>query len=165
MKKIFTLIVLVLLSLSFAQDRADWQSLELTNAVTGETFTFADFDGKVAFVEPMATWCTNCRSQLKTVTEVSEQTGEDVVYVALSIEGNLADEKLAEYAERQGFPFIFAVVSQEVLQGLVDEFGRIVTSPPSTPHFLISADGSLSEIYSGRHSAEELLEQIAAAGG
>jgi len=164
MKKVFAFVVLILLSLSFAQDRPDWQSVELTNAATGETFTFADFEGKVTFVEPMATWCSNCSSQLKTVTAVSEQTGDDVVYVALSVEGNLADEKLAEYAERQGFSLIFAVINQEVLQGLVDEFGRVVTSPPSTPHFFINADGSLSEIFSGRHSADELLEQIAAAG-
>ena len=41
-----------------------WQTLPLTNARTGETFTFADFAGKTVFVEPMATWCTNVTTQV-----------------------------------------------------------------------------------------------------
>ncbi|KPK07150.1 MAG: hypothetical protein AMJ56_13680, partial [Anaerolineae bacterium SG8_19] len=42
-------------------DRPAWQQLTLTNARTGETFTLADFGGQTVFVEPMATWCSNCR--------------------------------------------------------------------------------------------------------
>ena len=33
------------------------------DARTGQTFTLADLQGKTVYVEPMATWCTNCRQQ------------------------------------------------------------------------------------------------------
>lgn len=167
MKKVlaFILFVSLLAGFGFAQDRPAWQSTELTNAATGEVFTFADLEGKIVFVEPMATWCSNCRSQLKNVKEASEQFSEDVVVIALSVEGNLAPDKLAAYAEREEFPFTFVVASTELLQGLVDEFGRSVANPPATPHFIINADGSVSDLTTGRESAEQILEQIAAAGG
>lgn len=166
MKRMFIpILAMVVLGLSstFAQDKPAWQTIELTNAATLETFTFADFEGKTVFVEPMATWCSNCRTQLKNVQEASLQTDDSVVYIALSVEGNLANEKLAEYAEREGFPFIFAVASTELLQALVEDFGRTVTNPPATPHFIINADGSFGELVTGRESAEQLLEQIMAA--
>ncbi len=166
MRKMFSaLFILLVLGLSsaFAQDKPAWQTIELTNAATLETFTFADFEGKTVFVEPMATWCSNCRSQLRNVQEASLQTDDSVVYIALSVEGNLANEALAEYAEKEGFSFIFAVASTELLQALVEDFGRSVTNPPATPHFIISADGSFGELVTGRESAEQLLEQIMAA--
>lgn len=43
-------------------DRPAWFSLPLTDARTGETFTLGDFSGQLVFVEPMATWCANCRA-------------------------------------------------------------------------------------------------------
>ena len=48
----------------------------------------------------MATWCSNCRKQLSNVNTAMQEAGEDVVFIALSVEGNLADDKLAEYAAR-----------------------------------------------------------------
>ena len=161
--KYLTLIVVTLLSLSFAQDRPDWQSVELTNVETGEAFTLGSFEDKVVFVEPMATWCTNCRTQLKNVNAAIPEAGEDVVFIALSVEGNLADDKLLEYAKREDFDMVFAVATPELLQGLVDDFGRGITSPPSTPHFIIRPDGTFTDLVTGREAPEVILEQIQAA--
>lgn len=162
MKKL-TLLFVVLLGLSFAQERPDWQNVALTNVATGETFTLGGFTDKVVFVEPMATWCSNCRAQLKNVNAAIPEAGENAVFVALSVEGNLADEKLAAYAEKEGFNLIFAVATPELLQGLVDDFGRSITSPPSTPHFIIRPDGSFSDLVTGREAPEAILEQVRAA--
>ena len=56
-----------------AAERASWQQLPLVDARTGESFTLADFAGKTVYVEPMATWCTNCRQQLRTVRDIYTQ--------------------------------------------------------------------------------------------
>ncbi len=141
-------------------DLPAWQTVALTDVRTGSTFTFADFAGQTVFVEPMATWCSNCRSQLRTVSSVREQFGEDVVFIGLSLETNLSDDELRQYTADEGFNWTFAVMSEEILRQLADEFGRSVTNAPSTPHFIIRPDGSFTELDTGMESADELIQQI-----
>ena len=142
-----------------------WQDMTLTDVVSGESFTFADFAGKTVFVEPMATWCTNCRRQLGNVQEANAQLGDDVIFVGLSVETNISDDMLAEYSFNNGFDFKFAVLDSEVLQSLVDTFGTTVANPPATPHFIIRPDGSVTDLVTGFESAEELIQSIQAAQG
>ena len=137
-----------------------WQTVALTNARTGESFTLADLNGQTVFVEPMATWCSNCRKQLQNVGDARATVGDDAVFIALSLETNIDDAKLAEYAEQQGFDWTFAVMSEEILQLLADEFGRTIANAPSTPHFVIRPDGSFTELVTGIESPEEIVEQI-----
>lgn len=129
--QILTQIVLTLaLSLTaaaFAQD-ATWQTLPLTDARTGETFTLGGLEGTV-YVEPMATWCSNCRTQLGNVQAAQAQVGEgDVTFVALSVETTLEPAALAEYADEQGFDFTFAVMTPELLRALASEFGQSIST-------------------------------------
>lgn len=162
MKKTLLLFLVVFATFALAQERPAWQSVELTNAATGEVFTLGGFEGKSVFVEPMATWCSNCRTQLGNVNVAIPEAGEDSVFVALSVEGNLANEQLAAYAEKEGFDMIFAVAPTDLLRGLVDAFGREITSPPSTPHFIIRPDGTTTDLATGREAPEVILEQLAA---
>jgi cytochrome oxidase Cu insertion factor (SCO1/SenC/PrrC family) len=136
---------------------AAWQTLPLTNARTGETFTLGDYAGQTVFVEPMATWCSNCRQQLTNVQQARVQlSSDDVVFIALSVETTISNEELARYADDLGFDWTFAVMTPELLQALAEQFGRTVSNPPSTPHFVIRADGSASELVTGIQSAEEI---------
>jgi len=139
---------------------AAWQTVPVTNARTGETFTLGDFAGKTVFVEPMATWCSNCRQQLTNVQQARTQiNSDDVVFIALSVETTISNEELAQYADNLGFDWTFAVMSPELLQALSDEFGRTITNPPSTPHFVIRPDGSVSDLVTGVESAEAIVAQ------
>lgn len=142
---------------------AVWQDIELADARTGETFTLASFSGKTVFVEPMATWCTNCRRQLGNVREARAQLGDDVVFIGLSLETNLDDADLAQYQSDQGFDWTFAVMTPEMLQALADTFGRSITSAPSTPHFVIRPDGSYTDLVTGIDSPDEIVQQIQSA--
>ena len=144
-------------------DLPAWQQIELTDARTGETFTLASFSGKTVFVEPMATWCTNCRRQLNNVREARAQLGDDVVFIGLSLETNLSAADLAQYQNDQGFDWTFAVMTPEMLQQLADTFGRSITSAPSTPHFIIRADGSYTELVTGIEPPDQIINQIQAA--
>lgn len=132
-----------------AVERPDWQLLPLTDARTGASFTLADFAGKTVYVEPFATWCSNCRQQMTIVNQVRPNFGEDVVFIALSVEPNIGDEVLAQYASDEGFDFIFAAMSPDLLREMVAIFGQTVTNPPATPHFIIRGDGSTTELFTG----------------
>lgn len=142
-----------------------WQTLPLINARTGESFTFADFAGQTVFVEPMATWCSNCRQQLENVRSAREQLGENVIFVALSVETNISSADLAAYADENGFEWHFAVMTPELLGELVNAFGRTISNPPSTPHFVIRPDGTVSALSTGIESASEIVAQIGAVSG
>lgn len=143
-----------------------WATTPLTNAATGATFTLADFAGWTVYVEPMATWCTNCRAQQRDVRTVREQLGEgDYVYVSLSVEPNDTTPSLAEYAVRENFPWIFAIAPPDMVSALVDQFGRTITNPPSTPHFIISPTGAISQLSTGHHTVEQLVAQLTTAAG
>jgi thiol-disulfide isomerase/thioredoxin len=146
-----------------AAEKPAWQTIELTDARTGDTFTLGDFDGKTVYVEPMATWCPPCREQLGRAAAAREDLDtaeEEFVFVALSTEMGLPNEMLAAYAEENGFDFRFAVMSPDLLKALVDEFGREAAVPPGTPHFLIHPDGSATELSTGPEEADELVARM-----
>jgi len=138
-----------------------WAAISLTDARTGESFSLADFAGKTVFVEPMATWCTNCRAQLNNVKAAKAQLGDgDVVFVALSVETTLEASALAGYADEHGFDWVFAVATPDLLQQLAGDFGQTIANPPATPHFVISPDGTVSELTTGIESAEAILAKV-----
>ncbi|MBK8022418.1 MAG: hypothetical protein IPK19_13580 [Chloroflexi bacterium] len=143
-----------------------WQTVALTDARTGESFTLADFAGKTVYIEPMATWCTNCRAQQNIVRDVRTQLGDaSHVYLSLSVETNISGSDLAAYAQRENYGWTFAVATPAMLEALVQQFGRTITNPPSTPHFIIYPDGTFSGLESGRrHSAEELVAALTMTG-
>jgi thiol-disulfide isomerase/thioredoxin len=171
MKKVLVLFVLALSIFSFAQDDMNhdammmveshaWGKAELANARTGEPFKIADFAGKPIYVEVFATWCPNCQKQLTAVQEARMKT-PDVVYIALSVEGDISNEALTMYADDNMFAdIIFAKATPEVLESLVMEFGADITNPPSTPHFFISSTGETSELITGIEDANKLAEHF-----
>jgi thiol-disulfide isomerase/thioredoxin len=171
MKKVLALLVLALSIFIFAQDDMNhdammmveshaWGKAELVNARTGETFKIADFAGKTIYVEVFATWCPNCQKQLTAVHE-AQMKFPDVVFIALSVEGDISNEALTMYADDNMFAdIIFAKATPEVLESLVMEFGADITNPPSTPHFFISSTGEASELITGIEDANKLAEHF-----
>lgn len=144
--------------------RPAWQSLPLIDARTGTPFSLADFAGKTVFVEPFATWCTNCRRNLANVHAARQQAGEDVVFVALSVEPNIGSEALAAYAADTGYDLMFAAMPPEMLQALAAQLGQTIANPPATPHFVIRPDGSTGDLVTGIKSTAEILAQVGVQG-
>ena len=146
-------------------ERPAWQQIVLTDAATGQPFTLADFAGKTVFVEPFATWCSNCRQQLGNVQAARAQLGDDVVFVTLSVEPNIGNEALVQYTVETGFDWTFAAMPPEMLQALAGIFGQTVANPPATPHFIIRPDGSFTELVTGIEGAEAIVEAVEEARG
>lgn len=158
--------LLVALSGGALAQTAAWRTLPLTDARTGDTFTLADLAGRTVYVEPMATWCVNCRQQLGRVAEAKAQLGKraegEVAFLALSVETTLSDAELARYADEAGFDFTFAVMSPELLRALAADFGQSVATPPATPHFIIYPDGNTSELLTGASSSDTIVAAVTA---
>ena len=142
-----------------------WLSTDLTDACSGETFALADFAGKTLFIESMATWCPSCHGQLTRLKEAAatlpEEQREEIVFVALSTEGELPREELANYAATNEFPFIFAVMPADMLRAMADDFGQEIAVPPAMPYLIVAPDGTVGELHTGGSSVEELLALFA----
>jgi len=149
-------------------ERPAWMTMPLVDAVTGETFTLADFSGQTVFVEPMATWCTTCRQQFNQLIVARERlAGEPVVFIGLSVEVNdVTTEDMAAYVQDYGYDWTFAVMTEAIFNALIDEFGFSINNPPSTPHFIIRADGTHTDLDAGViETADQIVDQIQAAMG
>ena len=140
-----------------------WQTFELTDVQTGQNFKLADYHGKTVYVELMATWCPNCKKQLGFVNAAKAKLANDnIVYVALSVESELAPAKLAKYATDTKYALQFAVLNADGLKAFSEAFGRTALNPPSTPHFIIKPDGSTGKFHTGYEDVNALVAELSA---
>jgi hypothetical protein len=88
---------------------------------------------------------------------------DEVVFVALSVETDLDPAALRAYAEREGFPFVYAVMTPEFQRSLVETAGRETAVPPLMPHLLVGADGVPGPVTVGDKAPPELAAELTAA--
>jgi hypothetical protein len=84
------------------------------------------------------------------------------VFVALSVETNISPEAVAKYTTDQGFDWVFAVMTPEMLKQLTDQFGLTVANPPSTPHFIIRPDGTVTDLSTGIKGVDAIVAELQA---
>jgi len=141
-------------------------AVELTDVRSGETFTLGELaaDEGPVLLEPMAVWCTTCLSQQRQVVAAHEAGA--FTSVSLDVDLSESPEQLADFADREGFDWRFAMADAELYRSLQERFGVGVTNPPLTPLIVIAADGTVTALEFGRgvRSAEQLLAEIDAAG-
>jgi hypothetical protein len=133
----------------------------LTDVRSGTAFTLADLvaDGPI-LVEPMAVWCSNCRAQQHEVVRAHGLA--DFLSVSLDVDLSESAGELAEYADREGFDWRFAMADADLYRLLQIRFGTAATNPPSTPLIVIEVDGQVRALEFGRgtRSAEQLVEEL-----
>ena len=135
-----------------------WATASLIDVTTGQPFRVADLaaSGRVVFLETMAIWCSNCRTQQITATEA--MAGLDpgrVAWVAIDVESSETAEALAAYREQHGFPFTYAIADADYARALVADFGDVVLSPPSVNIVVVGTDGQVSHLR-GQKSVEDI---------
>jgi thiol-disulfide isomerase/thioredoxin len=140
----------------------DWFKAELVNVSTGEPFRIADYQGKVVLVETMAMWCSNCLKQQQQVKALHDLLGErdDFISVGLDIDINEDAATLAKYVERNGFDWVYTVISAEIGREIGNLYGNQFLNPPSTPMLIIDSNGEAHPLPFGIKSAEKLLEAL-----
>jgi len=152
-------------SAPIAYNGADWTRIALTDARTGETFTFADFAGKTVFVHPMARWCTNCRSSQRRVRDevFPQMDSNQFVFVSLTVETSDTAENMSVYANDNQFPWVFSVMTTDLLAALSSQLGASVSNPPTQPHFIIRPDGTVSGLMTGSTPSDDLIADLTTA--
>ena len=134
---------------------------ELIDVRSGEGFTLGELAAeKPVLLETMAIWCTTCLAQQREVVTAHELA--DFHSVGIDVDPNERAEDLAAYAQREGFDWRFAMADPELVAILTERYGFGVTNPPSTPTFVITADGVRALEFGHVRPAEELVAELAA---
>ncbi|MEP7288410.1 MAG: hypothetical protein ABI947_21885 [Chloroflexota bacterium] len=143
-------------------NRPAWQTMPFTDVRTNKMITLAGFAGKTVVVEAMAAWCTNCLAQQKRVAQALPQlTNKDqVVYISLGIDPSESPAQILDIATHNNFDWTFSFSNKDLTNALIEQFGRTITNPTSTPSFFISPNGTFSTLHTGIHEPAELLSLI-----
>lgn len=119
----------------------------------GNEHTLSDYQGKVVFLNFMATWCGPCEMEIPDIQALYEDHGmneEDLVVLALAnpktdeypMNSDVSPEEVAEYLEGQGVTYpVLMDTTQEVFQ----TYG--ISAFPTT--FMIDTDGNVYGYISG----------------
>jgi thiol-disulfide isomerase/thioredoxin len=144
-----------------------WATAELTDVRTGEAFRIADLAaaGKVVFIETMAIWCTNCRSQQGDVVSALEGLdAASVQWIGVDVDRGESPSALAAYSRQYGFDWPYVVASDDLSRALAADFGDQVLNPPSTPIVVVAPDGRVFLTEFGHKSVDRIRELAAAYG-
>lgn len=141
-----------------AADSPSWLSSELVNINSGETLKITDFAGKVVLVENLAMWCPTCLKQQEQVKLLHEQLGEDsdLVSIGFDVDQNEVAEDLKKYVESNGFDWVYAIPSLEIVREIANLYGANFLNPPLTPVLIIDRQGVVHPMNMGLKSAEDL---------
>jgi cytochrome oxidase Cu insertion factor (SCO1/SenC/PrrC family) len=136
--------------------------LALTDAASGQSFSLADFKGKVVLVETMAMWCPRCLSQQKEVQQLHDLLGErdDFVSVGLDVDPNENVGDLQGYVASNGFDWWYSVAPVEAAREISRLYGEQYLNPSSTPMFIIDRKGQVHTLPFGIKSAQDLLKAL-----
>lgn len=91
---------------------------------------------------------------------IPELGAEDYEYVSISVDIAAQPEEIEVYSIQYEFDWTFTVASEEFLRNFIDEYGRAAITTPNMVHFVIQPDGSISQMYQGSPSPEQLVEEI-----
>jgi len=131
-------------------------ALALRDVRSGNEFTLGQLAAeKPVLLETMAIWCTNCRAQQHNVVDAHGLA--DFHSISLDVDPSELPNELADYAEREGFDWRFAMANAEVVSALRDRFGTAISNPPSMPKILFRPDGSVELVGLGQLMSPEEL--------
>src|SRR6267142_2299688 len=72
----------------------------------GNRLSFAQFKGKVIFLNLWATWCGPCRAEMPAIQELYGDVNKDsIVFVMLSIDKDSDKEKIVRYMKNNAYTF------------------------------------------------------------
>ena len=137
--------------------------MEMTDVLTGQTFTINDFAGKVVLLETMAVWCPTCRQQGDEVVRLHELLGDPTDLVSISLDTDMGEDAalLKKYAETLGYDWNIAVAPLLVARALGNLYSAQYLNPPLSPMLVIDRDGQVLGLPFGLKSAESLQGVVA----
>jgi len=112
------------------QNTYEWMNTEMTDVITGETFTLAELANEAPIVVHIfATWCPACNVQLEESTKFLGSYPGKAHILSLNIDSRETPAFIADHVAQRGFGGRHAVAENPVVQGFTDLFGPTVGIP------------------------------------
>lgn len=137
-----------------------WMDIVLTDVATGQKFKISDFKGKTILVESFAVWCPTCLRQQQEMKKMVGMEDDSLIHISLDTDPNEDEAKVREHLERNDLDWYFAVSPVELTNALIEDFGLIIISAPSSPVILICPDQSTRFLGRGVKLSDELLSEV-----
>ena len=134
-----------------------WRTLferQLTDVVTGETFTLGDLAGKILVIELMATWCPPCLEQQAEMSKAKAQVGDRAVFISVVIDYRESAASLREYQTEVGWDWTLVPYNAEFIDDLTRITGPLMHDLSRTPFFYSYSEG-ISPPRPGGHRASQ----------
>lgn len=90
------------------QEKIKIQNAAFTD-ISGSTISVSSFKGKIIILDFWETWCKPCLAGMKIMEKVKKEYPDDVVIFAVNGQTTDTKEKIMAFAERNNYPFIFAL--------------------------------------------------------
>ena len=140
-----------------AAEHGVWRTLferQLTDVVTGETFTLGDLAGKILVIELMATWCPPCLEQQAEMSKAKAQVGDRAVFISVVIDYRESAASLREYQTEVGWDWTLVPYNAEFIDDLTRITGPLMHDLSRTPFFYSYSEG-ISPPRPGGHRASQ----------
>jgi len=120
-------------------------------------FSLENTQGKVVIFDIFATWCPPCRAAASHLSALQEKYKDNLVIIGLTIENDIANEKLLEFRKMYNAQYI--LVNSKVNRRLVDDIAKNLQVGERFPIPLMAMylDGKLIKHYVGAIE-EEFIE-------
>jgi len=123
---------------------------ELIN-LSGESVKLSDYEGKKVMLNFWATWCPPCKAEMPDMQKFHEETGDDLVILAVNID---PENDVAGFAEQMGINFPILIDKDYV----VNKTYQIISIPTS---YFIDEKGIIQYKHIGAMNIEAMRQYIA----
>ena len=123
----------------------------------GEGFYIHGQKDKLVIFDIFATWCPPCRATATHLTSLQKKYKDDLVIIGITIEDNIANEKLQEFAKENNAKYILvnSSTNRTLADAIVMELGLGERYP--IPTMAMYKDGKLINHFVGM-TQEEFIE-------
>ena len=123
-------------------------------------FTLEGAQGKVIIIDIFATWCPPCKAAASHLSSLQEKYKDDLVILGVTIEDNIANEKLEDFKKRYNANYV--LVNSTTNRRLVNDVAAALEVGDRFPIPLMALykDGKLINHYIGAVEEEFIASDI-----
>ncbi|HGO5824373.1 TPA: redoxin family protein [Mannheimia haemolytica] len=158
MKKIISLLIMMLSLNSYAQENAHLGHIPLKD-LNQNQITLDKYQGKKIYIKAWASWCSICLAGLAEIEEVSQKTNKDIEIITIVSPGHKGEKTTNQFIEwYKGIESDYPNITV-----LLDEQGELIKQAEISgyPHnLLLDYSLNLKKSIPGHLNSEQILQSI-----